>query len=400
MINKSKLILVFVFLSFIALGLSEGAVGVSWPNIRYELDLPLGHAGIIMIIHAISYSLAGSQLGRIARSYKLERIDMIGLFMMASGFFTFSLAPNFPIIFIAVAITGSGMGFIDSSLNTYMAKNHTSRYMNWLHCFWGLGAAASPVIMVRLIIFGDWRLGFATLATIHLSVAIIVLISIAKKTWVYNEGESHSENAKKGGVLTKSSHQFLMIFIFFLYVGAEHSIGFWITSVMLESRGLSHEAAAMFPSVYFAMIMAGRMFFGFVADKFKDMNILRFGFALSVVGLIIQLFTDSIIGIALIGFGFAPIFPCLVNDTANRFNPAILTKLVGYEIAAVGAGIAIISALMGQILYFVSMEALFPGVIIVIVAAFLTNEIVNSVQNRAKSNGVAPSASIKNNTPY
>jgi len=381
--NKNfYILLALVFLSFIALGLSEGAFGVSWPSIRYELDLPLGHAGIIMIIHAVSYSLAGSQLGRIARSLRLERVNMLGLFVMASGFFIFSAAPNFPVVFIAVAFTGSGMGLIDSSLNTFMAKNYSSRYMNWLHCFWGLGAAASPVIMARLILIGDWRMGFATLATVHLCVAIIILISISRKAWNRDGSKSISEKEKKGGNLIKKRHQFLMIFIFFLYVGAEHSMGFWITSVMIESRGMIHDRAAMFPSVYFAMIMAGRMVFGFLADRFRDMDILRFGFALSIVGLVVLMFTNSVVGIALVGFGFAPIFPCLVNDTASRFSPKILTKLVGYEIAAVGAGIAIISAAMGQVLSFVSMEALFPAVVIVILAAFLTNETVYRIGRR------------------
>jgi len=257
--------------------------------------------------------------------------------------------------------------------------------MNWLHCFWGLGATISPIIMARMILVSSWRTGYATLAAVHLIVAIIVLISLHKKVWQQEEITQIDDQAKKGGNLIQKRYQFLMVFIFFLFVGAEHSIGFWITSVMLESRDLSFERAAMFPAAYYAMIMAGRMVFGFLANKFKDMNIIRFGFALSIVGLGLLMISDNIIGIALVGFGFAPIFPCLVNETASRFSPKILTKLVGYEVASVGAGMAIISASMGQVLSIISMEALFPAAIALIAAALLLNEALFGITKRHAS---------------
>jgi len=381
--NKNTyIVLVLIYLSFIALGLSEGALGTAWPVMRDEMRLPLTHGGIVMIVHAIFYSLSSSQLGRIARSLKLEHIDLLGLISMAIGFFCFVISPNFVMIILAVAITGCGMGLIDSSLNSYMAKNFTSRYMNWLHCFWGLGAAASPAIMARMIIVADWRMGYAVLGMFHLAVIAMVLISVFKRVWQQEERTQQNSPIVKGGNLTKKRHQFLMIFIFFLYVGAEHSIGFWITSVMLESRGLSHDRAAMFATVYYAMIMAGRLVFGYLANRFKDRDIIRFGLCFSILGLVVLVISDSIIGIAIVGFGFAPVFPCLVNDTANRFSPKILTKLVGYEIASVGAGIAIISAGMGQVLEFISMQALFPAVMILVVLTFLLNEILLMITKR------------------
>jgi len=381
--KNTYMILGLVYLSFIALGLSEGALGVAWPSMRYDMDLPLAQAGIIMVIHAIFYSLSSSQLGRLARSLKLEQVDLLGLCLMAMGAFCFIIAPDFNIIILAVAITGCGMGLIDSSLNSYMAKNFTSRYMNWMHCFWGLGATASPIIMARMIMMADWRMGYVVLASIHLSVASIILVSLRKKIWQREESLRQDSLIQKGGNLSKKSHQFLMIFLFFLYVGAEHSIGFWITSVMLESRHLSHEQAAMFPATYYAMIMAGRLVFGFLSNHIKDMSSIRLGFAMSIVGLSILMISNSIIGIALVGFGFAPIFPCFVNETANRFKPEVLTKLVGYEIAAVGAGIAIISAGMGQALSIISMEVLFPATIALVIIALLFNEISSKTQKTA-----------------
>lgn len=375
--KNTYLVLGLVYLSFIALGLPDGAFGVAWPSIRYEMQLPLAQAGIIMIIHSIFYSLSSSQLGRIANKLKLEHIDLLGLILMGLGLFGFSTSPNFIVMATAVAVTGCGMGMVDSSLNSYIAKNFSARHMNWLHCFWGLGAAVSPIIMAQMILFADWRTGYAVLAAVQIGVAIIVLMSFVKRVWQQEEkAQVESPEPKKGGSLYKKRHQFLMVFVCFLYIGAEASVSFWITSVMLESRGMSHDQAALFPAVFFIMIMTGRMVAGYLADKFRDADIIRFGFALAFVGLLILMFSSNIAGIVLIGFGYAPIFPCLVNDTSNRFSPKVLTKMVGYEVASVGAGVAIISAGMGQVLSMISLEALFPVLMVIIVIALGIYEVL------------------------
>lgn len=375
--NKNTfLVLALVYLSFIALGLPDGAFGVAWPGIRYEMSLPLGRAGIVMIVHSVFYSLASSQLGRISRKIKLEHIGLLGLGIMSLGFFGYVISPGFILLIAAVAVTGGGMGMVDSSFNSYMAKNFTSRYMNWLHCFWGLGAALSPLIIARMIMVSGWRAGYAVLAAFHAVTALIVLVSMFKKVFAREEGALQAKEKPKGGPLFKKRHQFLVVFICFIYIGVEHALGFWITSVMMESRGMSHDRAALFPAVYFAMVMAGRFIAGYLAKWVRDRDVIRFGLALSLVGVAVLVISDNILGMALAGLGLAPIFPCVINETSNRFAPHVTTKLVGYEIASIGAGVAIISNAMGQLLTFVSLEALFPASLALITAAFVFYEIL------------------------
>jgi len=87
--------------------------------------------------------------------------------------------------------------------------------------------------------------------------------------------------------------------------------------------------------------------------------------------------SNNIIGIALVGFGFAPVFPCLMNETKHRFKPEILSKLVGLQVAAAGLGVALSAFIMGRLLERVSFEALFPTVIICVVIAFVMNEFID-----------------------
>ena len=388
MVVKYKyLILAVVYANFIVLGMVDGAFGVAWPYIRAGMGLPLEQAGIVMIVQAFFSALTSSRLGRISKYISLEKIDFIGTTAMALGFLGFSFAPNFTTFVFFSALVGMGTGLIDSSLNAFMVKSFSSRHLNWLHCFWGFGASISPILMTQMILAFTWRAGYASIAVAQGAVAFIVLLVLLKGG--FKKVEKNQEEALHASLdrqyLTKKRHIFIAVASFFLYTGIEHSIGFWISSILLESRGMVLEVVGMYPAVYFASIALGRMAVGFFANKFSDSAIIRFGFLLAFAGIAFVSITGSIVGMALIGLGFAPIFPCLIHSTSNRFGPEILTRLVGYQVAAAGAGVAILSPLIGQVLARVSLEALFPITMAMVVVGLLMNEVLERNVKKANS---------------
>jgi len=118
------------------------------------------------------------------------------------------------------------------------------------------------------------------------------------------------------------------------------------------------------------------MFFGFAAKWLREVPIVRIGAAIAVAGIAALYFTSNVSGMALAGFGLGPMLPTLVSDTSNRFTPRVLSKIVGYELAAFGAGIAVLFFLTSQIMHFISYEALFPLALAFIVLVFLCNEVL------------------------
>ena len=382
------LILAAVYVSFSVIGMPDGAFGVAWPSIRADMGLRLELAGIAMLVQAFFYALTSSQLGRISRFIKLEKIDLIGISAIALGFAGLSIAPNFTVFVIMVAPVGIGLGLVDSSLNAYMVKSFSARHLNLLHCFWGLGAAFTPIFMTQIILISGWRLGYASLAVFQGTVAIFVFLILLKGRWgaVEKPPAESRQTAPPKQYLAKKRHQFIMVISFFFYGGIEYASGFWIASVLLESRGLALEVAGLYPAVFYASIMAGRLFFGIQGNKFSDTSIIRFGLSLAFTGFAILFITSNILGMALAGLGFAPIFPCLIHNTSNRFDQKILTKLVGYEVAACVAGGAVLASLIGRFLAHVSLEALFPIVMITIVLILLMNELLDLTARKTEKN--------------
>jgi len=369
------LILGLAYLAIFNLGMPDAAFGVAWPMIREDMNLPLERAGIVFAITALLYALMSSQLGRFSRMLPLEAIHAIGAAFIATGLLGFVLAPSFLFVALAAAFVGVGVGLVDSSVNAYMVRSFSARHINWLHCFWGMGAAVSPIIMTQMISRSGFRAGYAVLFVIAGFVAVVTFISFASGLWKNSEILTSAQGTDTAEhFLTKKRHQVLQVAIFFFYGGIEYSSGFWITSVLLEARGLPLELVGMYPSVYFASIMVGRILFGYLAVKLHDMSMIRIGFGIATAGVLVLFSTGHILGMALAGIGLAPVFPSLMHHTGNRFGADTFTKLVGYEFAALGIGVAVLSSMIGQILAHVSLLALFPSLLVLIVICFALNE--------------------------
>jgi len=390
-IRNTHIILIIVYLSFVALGIPEGAFGVAWPEIRGEMGLSLEWAGLMIMLGSAFYVTISSQMGRLARRVKLWHLSLTGLILMIVGYTIIALSPNFIILVSTFALTGTGMAMLDSSSSSYMAKAFTAREMNWLHCFWGLGAALSPILMTRMILSFNWRWGYISIVAIQGVIAILLLFGLFKGVWKKEERRlSRAEITAQDlnitqNFLTKPWHKFMPILIFFLYGGAEFSTGFWISSLLIDGRQMYVGVAGMFPAVYFGFIMVGRMVFGIWANKYSDATLIRVGFVIAFVGLAILMFSGvnvplGLSAMAIIGFGFAPFFPCMMHDNSNRFAPDSITKMVGYEMAAFGAGTSILTSLViGQFMARVHIETLIPIVAIFALSAFLLNETLEKI---------------------
>ncbi|MCL2456167.1 MAG: hypothetical protein FWD19_01305, partial [Defluviitaleaceae bacterium] len=229
-------------------------------------------------------------------------------------------------------------------------------------------------------IFSDWRAGYSAIFFVQLSAAVFVFFTVLKGYWKPQKKiceEKISFDSQK--IFLKSKIFFAVQWIiFFLYAAAEYSVTFWTVSVLIDGRGEFFAVASLFPAVYLGSLMTGRIVFGYANNSDADPKIIRLGFFLAVIGLIVLTFSNSVVGIVLVGYGFAPIFPCLMNVTKKRFDPQSLYKSVGLQIAAAGAGVTLSAVSMGRLLEKISMAALFPAVIFFVLVSFVLNEIIEA----------------------
>ena len=392
--RHSFLIVAVAFASFFAIGLPTGAFTIAWSGMELDLGLVLADSGTIILVNTAAFAFSSSMLGRIYKHTWLENIDFFGTVILALGLLGIGLAPNLPVLVLASGLAGIGAGLIDSSINTYMTQFYSARHMNWLYAFWGIGSTLSPILMAQMVVRFSWRAGYYSLAAILGLVSVIILVSLASGIWKSTKdieaAKIQAEEKEKGGpikrrFLTKKWHQMVEVLTCFIYGGMDYTFVFFTTQIMMARTG---ETAAIFPVVYYAFMMGGRMVFGWLAKWLNDMTIIRIGLGIAGIGIVVVMITGNIAGMALAGFGFAPVFPSLLHDSSNRFAPRVLSRLVGYEVAAFGAGTAAIFYFLSLVLSYVPMYTLFPISLGLVATTFILNEVLERARKHSKSQTV------------
>jgi len=387
-----------ILLSYFVVGFPDGAFTVSWDAMELGLGLVTFHSGIILVGYSATYTLAGIMLSWFNRFMRLQTVYLMGLVIMGLGFVGIALSPNFVMVLATVTGYGFGVGAMASSMNAYMAKHFSAKHNNWMHFFWGAGAAFSPLIMGRLLIldfsqqyiYGEgyafnvyeygWTAGYLAIAAIVGVVGLMLVISMSAKIWTNDEDADQEQPVEEAKVpkryLAKKWHQVIEIMTFFFLGGTDYTVVFFTGTVLMRTRGFSLAEVAIFSTVYYAGMATGRLIFGWSAKWLKETTIIRIGIAIAAAGILVLWFCSSIVGMALAGFGLGPLLPTLVSDTSNRFTPTAISKLVGYELAAFGAGIAVLFFMTSVALTVTTYEALFPIVLAFVVLVFICNEIL------------------------
>ena len=174
-----NLLLTIIYLAFISLGLPDSLLGSAWPTMNAEFGVPLSYAGIISMIIALGTIVSSLQSDRLTRRFGTGAVTAASVAMTAAALFGFSVTRSFPFLCIWAIPYGLGAGSVDASLNNYVALHYKSRHMSWLHCMWGVGAAAGPYLMGYALTSGrGWSAGYRYIGIIQVVLTAILIFSL------------------------------------------------------------------------------------------------------------------------------------------------------------------------------------------------------------------------------
>jgi fucose permease len=360
----ATLLLVVIYIAFISLGLPDGMLGVAWPIMHAQLGVPVSAAGGVAIIVSSGTIISSLVSGRVLKRFGTGKVTFISVAMTAIALLGISIAPSlFWIVLMGIPL-GLGAGSVDAGLNDYVSKNYAAKHMNWLHCFWGIGAMAGPLIISQYIVRDlSWRNGYLTVAIVQF--ALVALLFFALPLWDKvaalvahgaGEGEMEGQHAPfAGGLLAPLRIPGLkpVLLTFFFYCGIEATIGLWGGSYLVQIKGLELATAALWVSLYFGAITLGRFLSGFVAIRVSSKDLIRYGEILILVGVaLFVLPLPAWAGLAsfiLIGLGCAPIFPAMLHETPARFGREAAQHVMGFQMAVAYIGATLLAPIFGLI---------------------------------------------------
>ncbi len=382
------ILLIIVYIAFISLGLPDSMLGAAWPTIQQDLSLPVEGAGLISFIIAGGTIVSSLLSGKLIKKLGTGKLTLISVFMTALPLLGYSLSHNYISLCLLGIPLGLGAGAVDAALNNFIAMHFSARHMNWLHCFWGVGATTGPIIMSLAISrSGKWQNGYLIVAIIQIVLVITLLLSLP--IWNKFKDDQIEEQVKieeKNIPIMQLPGVLPAMVSFFCYCALEAAAGLWGASYLVRAKGIQEAVAAGWVSMFYLGITIGRFINGLFTVRFSNAVLVRAGQVIIGLGaLVLMIFTQyyaNLFGLVLIGLGCAPIYPSMLHETPVRFGKNNSVRLMGIQMAFAYIGTTLIPPLLGYIMGKTGMELYPIFILILLVIMILGSERVNKIVKR------------------
>lgn len=369
-----SLLIALVYLAFISLGLPDSLLGSAWPVISEQFGVDKGMQGFVTMLIAGGTIASSLMSDFLTKKIGTALVTATSVLLTAVALLGFSTCNALWQMCLWAIPYGLGAGAVDAALNNYAAVHFSSRHLNWLHCFWGVGCCISPYIM-GVCLGGDlgWTWGYRIVSFIQIAITAVLFCSLPLWKKVTSEqstpklnncavsdvvaeksddvpGEKTDTKPAQNVFAIKGVWQTLVMF--FCYCSAESIAMMWSSSYLVFHRGVSESLAATFASLFFIGITSGRFVCGLVSDKLGDRKLISIGIAVMTAGVVaiaLPLRSDVLAlgGLVVFGFGCAPVYPAIIHSTPSRFGEANSQKIVGLQMASAYLGTTFMPPLFG-----------------------------------------------------
>ena len=340
-----SLLLAVIYLIFISLGLPDSLLGSGWPKMQIAFQVPSSYAGYVSMTISFMTIISALLSPGLIKRFHTKWIVIVSIFMTILGLLGFSVSKEYWMLFLIAVPYGLGAGAIDASVNHYVANHYSGAAMNFLHCFYGVGAMISPYIMAQALSRARWNEGYRWTAFVQAGILFVCIISLPM--WKKTEEASAEEEVKDSAGIRetlKVPGVILTLIAFYAYCSGEATCFLWTPSFFAGTKeGLSDERIASFGSLIFGGLMLGRLISGFVSDKLGDRRLIRIGIAVELLGIIMIFIPDAhymvaAAGFVVIGTGMGPVYPSIQHMTPVNFGKKYSAAAIGLQMASAYVG--------------------------------------------------------------
>ncbi len=350
-----SLLLAVIYLIFISLGLPDSLLGSGWPKMQVVFGVPSSYAGYVSMTISFMTIISALLSPRMIRRFHTKWIVIVSIGLTVLGLLGFSICGQYWMLFLFAVPYGLGAGSIDAAVNHYVANHYKSSEMNFLHCFYGVGAVISPCIMSLALKQAHWNEGYRWTSYIQMGILLVCILSLP--LWKKNESQAEEENRNSAGTLEtlKVPGVILTLIAFFAYCSGEATCFLWVPSYFAGTKaGLSDETIASFGSLIFGGLMLGRLISGFISNKLGDRLLIRLGIAVELIGILlvflrVENYLVAAIGFVVIGTGMGPVYPAIQHMAPANFGKRHSAAVIGLQMASAYIGSTFMPMVFGNI---------------------------------------------------
>lgn len=396
---------------FMVFGMNDSSIGA----IVLELEDHYNTEYVIISL-AFLFSFTGYLIAALICDYFHRFIgrwgtSMLAVFCQLICYIIACTKPPYAVFVLGYAIAGFGNGLLEASWNSWAGNLKTeNEVLGILHGSYGLGGILSPTIETAMISDGYYwnkfyfvMIGLAGLSLVNVAWAFRDETPALYKLHISHTGEqaaalrnsdkednfesSTNNNQKEKSQqspaieninevsedverntdepvvmgsreslkqLFKLKILWVVSFALFTYVGAEVTMGGWVTTFMTETRHGDRDKMGYVSTGFWVGITLGRIVLGFVGGKIHREALMTAIYLSAAIVFVILFWTISqlyvsAVCIALVGFFIGPLYPSVVVVFLNKVPKQFHVNGVGVSTAFGGIGAAIMPFINGAI---------------------------------------------------
>jgi fucose permease len=369
--RTTRLSSLIALLAFLSLGLPDGVLGVAWPSLRRNFELPMSQLGFLLTAAMVGYLGSSFASGFLVARMGLGRLLVASSAATAASALGYALAPAWAVVVGSAAVGGLGAGAIDAGINAFAAARLSPRWTTWLHASYGVGATLGPLLTSAVLAStGSWRVAYGLVGALLL----VMTVGFLRTTGLWTVEAGPLRQGLPGPELTSTLRRPVVwqsAALFFVYAGLEVGIGQWAYTWLVEGRQVAPGVAATWLAAYWGSLTIGRVALGAVMTRWTADGLLRTSLAATPLGILVLwagLGPDAgAFGLPLLGFALAPIFPLLIATTPTRVGDPHAIHAIGFQIAIFYVGTAVLPGAAGVVARHFGLDALGPWLLAIAV---------------------------------
>ena len=337
------------------------------PHVKETLGLSKGQLAMALVGMPVALIPSLQVAGRVIARLGPRRIFIAVFPLQAIAVMFPLLAWNGVSLFVALAILGAAVGFLEVGINVYagrLEKRGRLTIMNRCHGFWALGLTAGSAFVTVLAFAPVVALGL--LAVISAAAGPLGARSMPR----LGDDENVMPLPRRNFAALPPALIFVALFMFLVTL-TEGSMADWAAVYLAERLGDPKARAGIAVTIFSAFMAGGRFAGDWLKVRLGAVTLARVTTSSAIIGLLLMVTPLPIgfayPGFALVGFGISAAYPLGVSAIAaldDRYESANIAIMATVALGGFLVGPPLIGFLSEAFTLKVGLAALLPGLLV------------------------------------
>lgn len=366
--------IVFCFASLFIFGLIDNSRGPVYPEILKQFNITKSSGSLIFSLPSLMSFLMALISRFWLEKFGAIRATKISLVIIALAVVIMGISAKnpdgFQVFILASGLFGIGVGFLSIPLNMIIANvvpiENRQKVFSGLHSMYGMASLIAPSLL-SIVFYNHWSWQNYLLSLGLLP--IIVFISFFNLSSRDIKPQSDNEEFKAS---KKTSIKLGILFAF--YVSSEILVSSRLVIYVKEIWNLPIEEASSYLSVFFFLLLAGRLTFALVKINLPQLKLMKVSIVLTLIFYLLGMYVHPLL-LAMTGGTMSYFFPTGMTWVSTKYEKTS-DSLIATIMTFVGGMIVSTHWLVGSIsdIYGLSVSMMFGVFLLSVVLMLLHSE--------------------------